>query len=69
MESTAMFQRPSEVNTACVQAISRGGVTLDEGIGFVQVTKMGRIRVTNVVLVDFETSKAHMHVQEMANNC
>ena len=52
-----------------VQTISRGGVTQDEGIEFAQVTKMGQIRVTNAVLVDSETSKAHTHGQEIANNC
>ena len=51
-----------------VQKISRGGVTQDEGIEFAQVTKNGQIRVTNAVQVDFETSKAHMHGQDMANN-
>ena len=51
-----------------VQAISRGGMTQDEAIQLAPVTKNGQIRVTNAVQVDFETSKAHTHRQEISNN-
>lgn len=51
-----------------IQTIASGGATLDEGLEMAQLTADGRIRVTNALQVDFESSKSHVHRQDSCNN-